>query len=61
MDHFCHLCFVFVVRSCLFVATLWSPAEKGLASLLSCVCDDLYRFCHFRMWCPGVVLDCIDS
>ena len=32
MDHFCYLCFVFVMLSCLFIAALWSPAGKGLAS-----------------------------
>ena len=30
MDHFCYLCFVFVMRSCLFIAALWSPAGVGL-------------------------------
>ena len=29
--------FAFVVLPCLFLATLWSPAGKGLASWLSCV------------------------
>ena len=62
MDHFCYLCFVFVMLSCPFIATLWSPAGKGLTSWLSCmyvfVC-----FCYFPMWCLGsvVVIDCIDS
>ena len=39
MDCLCCFCFlfVFVVLSCLFLAALWSPAEKGLTSLLSCV------------------------
>ena len=57
MDPFCYLCFVFVMRSCLFIVALWSPAGKGLTS---CV---LLCFYHFPMWCPGsdVVLDCIDS
>ena len=32
MDHFCYLCFVFVMFSCLFIAALWSPVGKGLAS-----------------------------
>ena len=38
MDRFCGLCFmlVYVVMSCLFLTTLWSPAEKGLISRLSC-------------------------
>ena len=29
--------FVFVILSCLFLATLWSPAGKGLTSWLSCM------------------------
>ena len=37
MDHFCYLCFVFVMLSCLFIAALWSPAGKSLTSWLSCV------------------------
>ena len=35
VDHFCYLCFVSVMLSCLSIAALWSPAEKGLASWLS--------------------------
>ena len=35
MDHFCYLCLVFVVLSCLFIAALWPPAGKGLNSRLS--------------------------
>ena len=37
MDHFCHLCLVFVILSRLFIAALWSPAGKGLTSGLSFV------------------------
>ena len=33
MGHFCYLCFVLVMLSCLFAAALWSPAGKGLTSL----------------------------
>ena len=52
MNHFCYLCFVFVILSCL-VITCWERTNL-LALLymkLSCV-----------LWCPesGVVLDCID-
>ena len=32
MDHFCYLCFVFVMLSCLFIAASWAPAGKGLIS-----------------------------
>ena len=28
MDHFCYLCFVFVMFSCLFIVGLWSPAGQ---------------------------------
>ena len=35
-------CYIF----CLFLATLWSPAGKGLASWLT-VCDVFLCFCHF--------------
>ena len=34
MDHLCHLSLVFVLFSCMFIAALWSPAEKGLTSRL---------------------------
>ena len=46
MDHFCYLCFVFVMLSCLFVAALWSPAGKGLA-LGSLMCGVLLCFVTF--------------
>ena len=34
MDHLCYLCLVFVMLSRLFIAALWSPAGRGLTSLL---------------------------
>ena len=34
MAHLCYLCLVFVMLSRLFIAALWSPAEKGLTSWL---------------------------
>ena len=37
MDHLCYLCLVFVMLSSLFIAALWSPAEKRLTSWLSFV------------------------
>ena len=71
MDPFCYVCFVSVMLSCLFIASLCSPAGKGLASWLSVLClvCNVFAgvfflcFCHFPMWSPGsgVVLDCIDS
>ena len=46
MDHLCYLCLVFVMLSCLFIATLWSPAGKGLTSKLLFVMSncDLFTF-----------------
>ena len=62
MDHFCYLCFVFVMLSFLIIATLCSPAGKGLTSWLACIWSSLV-FCHFPMRCPesDVVPDCMDS
>ena len=37
MDHLCYLCLVFVMLSRLFIAALWSSAEKGMTSWLSFV------------------------
>ena len=34
MDHSCYLCLVLVMRWCLFIAAMWSPAGKGLNSRL---------------------------
>ena len=34
MDHLRFLCLVFVMRSHLFIAALWSPAGKGLTTWL---------------------------
>ena len=44
MDHLCYLRVVFVMLSRLFIAAVWSPAGKGLASWLffvmfNFVCD----------------------
>ena len=47
----CCFMFVFVMLSCLLVVALWSPAEKGLTSLLSCVLCFLV-FCHLPIWFP---------
>ena len=51
MDHLCYIYLVFVMLSCLFIAFLWSSAEKGLASWLSFVVFDCV--CHFLIWYPG--------
>ena len=37
MDHFCYLCFLFVMFSHLFIAPLWSAPGIGLTSWLSCL------------------------
>ena len=37
MDYLCYLCLVFIMPPRLFIAALWSPAGKGLTSLLSFV------------------------
>ena len=62
VDHLCYLCLVFVILSRLFIAVLWSPTGKGLASWLSFVMFN-FVFVTFPLWYPGsgVVLDCIDS
>ena len=52
MDHFCYLCFVFVMFSPLFTAALRSPAWKG--SLGSLVCD----FCILVFYLVFVTLSC---
>ena len=54
-----HLCLVFFMLSRLFIAALWSPAEKGLTSWLLFVMFN----CVFVTFPFGscVVLDCIDS
>ena len=46
----------------LFIAALWSPAGKGLTSLLLFVMFNCV-FLTFPLWYAGsgVVLDCIDS
>ena len=51
MDHLSYLCIVFVMLSCLFIAALWSPAEKGLTSWLLFVMSN----CDFVTF-PGSIL-----
>ena len=48
MDHWCYLCLVFVMRSRLFIAVLWSPAGKERTSWLLFVmfnCDFVTFLC----------------
>ena len=56
MDILCYLCLVFVMNSGLFIAALWSPSRKGLASWLSFVmfnCAFVTFQCGIRsqVWC----------
>ena len=55
MDHFCHLCFMSVILSCLFLAALWSPAGEGLSSWLSYMCDVFLCFVTFLYGVLGQV------
>ena len=57
----CYFCLVCVMRLRLFSVALWSPAGKGLTSLLSFVVFNCIL--SLSMWYPwsGVVLVCIDS
>ena len=50
VDHLCYLCLVFFMLSRLFIATLWSPAGKGLSSwwYLIVSIPDLCRLSHFK-------------
>ena len=61
MDHFCYLCIVFVMLSCLFIAALWSTEEKGLTSWLLFVMFYVVLLLSHLVSEIGVVLDCIDS
>ena len=45
MDHLCYLFLVFVMRSRLLIAALWSPTGKGLISLLLLVM--LNNYCDY--------------
>ena len=55
---FCSVLCLLCLCARLFICALWSPAGKGLTSLLSFVVSTV-SLC----WYPGsgVVLDCIDS
>ena len=64
MNHLFYLCLVFVMVSHLFIAALWSPAGKGLASWLLFVmfncyfvtfpCDILGQMCYLIVWIPDL-------
>ena len=61
MDHLCYVCLVFVMLSRLSIATLWSPAGKGLAYWFLFV---LFN-CVFVPFPSGILgqewYNCIDS
>ena len=61
MDHLCYLCIVFVMLSCLVIATLWSPEGKGLTSWLLFVMFNVILLLSHLYPGTGVVLDCINS
>ena len=46
MDHFCYLCFVFVMLSCLLIAAVCSLSGKGLTSWL------LFLIFKDKDYCP---------
>ena len=51
MDHLCYLCLVFVMLSRLFIAALWSPEGKWLASwLLFAMFIVILLLSHFVSW-----------
>ena len=51
MDILCYLCLLFAMRSRLFIATLWSPAGKGLTSWLLFVMSN----CDFDTFPYGIL------
>ena len=51
MDHLCYLCIVFVMLSRLLIAVLWSPAGKGVISLLLFVMSN----CDFVTFPYGIL------
>ena len=58
---FCSVLCLLCLCAHLFMCALWSPAEKGLTSWLSCVVSTVSL--SLAHWYPGsgVVLDYIDS
>ena len=61
MDHYCYMCFVFVMLSRLIIAELWSSAGKGPRSLDSLVCDVSLCFVTFKFDILGQVWYLIKS
>ena len=50
MDHFCYLCFVFVIHSCLFIVVLWSPTGL-LCVMFYCVFVSFPCGVLGQVWC----------
>ena len=57
VDHFCFLCHVFLMLLHLFIAALWSPVWKGLASWLLLVMFIVFVLLSYVVYWVGVVLD----
>ena len=53
MDHFCYLCFVLVLFSCLFTAALWSSVGKEVTLYMMYNCVFVTFPCSVldRVWC----------
>ena len=49
MDHFCYLCFVFVMFSCLFIVVMWLPAVERV---------DLLALLYVMLHCTFVTFQC---
>ena len=47
MEHLCFVCLVFLMLSRLFLAALWSPAEKGLLVVIFIV---FWLLSHVVSW-----------
>ena len=58
MDHFCYLCFMYVMLYCLFLVC-WERAD--LLALLCVMFTCVFVTFLYGVLCSGVVFDCIDS
>ena len=59
MDHLCNLCLVFVMLWCQFIATLRSPAGKGLTSWLLFVMFIVFLLLsHVVSWVRFMMSNC---
>ena len=58
MIHLCYLCLVFFMLSHLVIAALWSPAGKGMTSLLLFVMFNCASFVDLLCFCSVLCLLC---